>query len=434
MKRPVLNLYQRTGLTLAFGLLLFSVFALVVVRLYILQPVTERAAEELAALLELAAKVWVELPPWTRADYEAELNARHGLRIAPAQAPLSPAEVQPEYLQRLEAALARRFDQTRPVQIDATQPGWYWVDLPVGQQALRLGFLKTRLRQRIPAALVLLGGAGALFILVSTLLLVRHVTRPLSRLHEAVRRLGRGEAFQPLPESGTAELAALARRINLAEAEVHALLANRTTLLAGISHDLRTPIARMQLEVELLEGQADPELLDQLRGDLVEMDGLIGRTLELARGLDRREPADALLGEVVAALVTAYGRGEVSIRTDVAPQCPIRVPGEVFRRVLGNLLDNALHYGGRPVELRVHCGADQATVMVRDHGPGIPPGEREAVLRPFHRLEHSRSRDTGGSGLGLAIVHQLCDTYGWTLTLNDAPGGGLLVGIEVPRG
>jgi two-component system osmolarity sensor histidine kinase EnvZ len=403
------------------------------VRLYVLQPVTERAAEELAALLELAAKVWVELPPWTRADYESELNARHGLRITPAQAPLSPAAAQPEYLQRLEVALARRFGQTRAVQTDAAQPGWYWVDLPVGQQTLRLGFRQTRLRQQIPAALVLLVGAGALFILVSTLLLVRHVTRPLARLHEAVRRLGRGETFQPLPVSGTAELAELAHRINRAEGEVRELLANRTTLLAGISHDLRTPIARMQLEVELLEGRADPELLDQLRGDLVEMDGLIGRTLELARGLDRREPADGLLAEVAAALVQSYERGEASVRADIAPQCPIRVPTEVFRRVLGNLLDNAVRYGGgSPVELSIRCEPRRASVSVRDHGPGIPAGEREAVLRPFHRLDHSRSRDTGGSGLGLAIVRQLCDAYGWTLTLSDAPGGGLVVGVAVP--
>ena len=203
MTRPSLSLFQRTGLTLALGLGIFSMFALLVVRYYVTQPVTERAAEELAALLEFSAKVWVELPPWTRNDYELELKSRHGLLVQPSIDPLQPLSQQPEYLEMLAGALARRVEQPLTLMVDPDRPGWYWVDLPVGGQVLRLGFEQSRLRQHIPTALLLLGGAALAFVLLSTLLVVRHVTRPLSRLQQAVRRLGRGESFDALPETGT---------------------------------------------------------------------------------------------------------------------------------------------------------------------------------------------------------------------------------------
>ncbi|MCP5312914.1 MAG: HAMP domain-containing protein [Chromatiaceae bacterium] len=431
MTRPSLSLFQRTGLTLALGLGIFSMFALLVVRYYVTQPVTERAAEELAALLEFSAKVWVELPPWTRNDYELELKSRHGLLVQPSIDPLQPLSQQPEYLEMLAGALARRVEQPLTLMVDPDRPGWYWVDLPVGGQVLRLGFEQSRLRQHIPTALLLLGGAALAFVLLSTLLVVRHVTRPLSRLQQAVRRLGRGESFDALPETGTTELAQLAHRINRAEREVRDLIANRTTLLAGISHDLRTPIARMQLELALLEGQAAPDLLQQLASDLDEMESLIQRTLELARGLDRREASDGLLGEVAASLRQDYARAGESLSWALPRECPVLVPPKVFKRVLGNLIDNALRYGAdQPVSVSVECRPGRAVVSVRDHGPGIPADQREAVLRPFHRLDSSRSRDTGGSGLGLAIVNQLCTAYGWTLVLADAPGGGLLSTVE----
>lgn len=434
MKRRPLSLYQRTGLTLAAGLLLFSVFALGVVRLYVIAPITERAAEELAALLELSAKVWVELPPWTRQDYARELRERHGLRITASAIELAPVAAHQEFFALLEAALARRFDVAQAVLQEPEQPDWYWVELPVGQETLRLGFAESRLRQRIPAAVLLVGAGGAVFVLITALLVVRRVTRPLSRLHDAVQRLGRGEPFQPVPETGAREFADLAHRINRTEQEVRELLANRTTLLAGISHDLRTPLARMRLALELLQGQAEPGLVAGLEADLDEMNELISRVMELARGLERQESSAANLGDILRDITDDYARSGAAVQCAALPPCTARVPPKVFRRVIGNLLDNAIRYGaGQPVELQAQCLTDRVVVRVRDRGPGIPPQEREAVLRPFYRLEGSRSRGTGGSGLGLAVVRQLCAAHGWTLILDDVPGGGFEVRVEIPH-
>lgn len=433
MRRRPLNLFQRTGLTLAAALLLYSVFALLVTRWLIIQPVTESAAEELAALLELTAKVWVEVPPWTRDDYGKELSSHHALRVGDAGQLLAPTSDRRDYLDYLESALTRRFEQPLQVHADPAQPGWYWVVLPAGGRYVPLGFHSNRLDDHVPTALVLILVVGGLLVLATSLLLVRRLTRPLSNLSRAIHRLGSGEAYQPLPEGGPVELAELAARINQTEQQVRELLESRTTLLAGVSHDLRTPIARMQLALELLDEDADPSLVDGMRHDLEDMDHLIGRALELARGLDGPEAPDTEPEQLLRQLADDYARGGEQLLLELPEDCPRLVPGEAMRRVLGNLLDNALRYGGdSPVTLRLSCTAGHDLVEVVDHGTGIAEEEREAVRRPFHRVEASRARHTGGSGLGLAIVDQLCKAYGWQLLLSDTPGGGLTVGVRIP--
>jgi len=428
-----LNLFQRTALTLTAGLTLYAAFAVLVVKLLVVQPVTERAAQELSALLELSAKVWIELPPWTRDDFEAEMHERHGLRIGRAEGELAEVVNHEDYLTRLEDALATRFASHHHILYDRDNPDWYWVDVPIAKQQLRLGFEQRRLQQQLPTAVILVAGAGALFVLLTALLVVRRVTQPLSRLYQAVQRLGHGESFKSVPETGATELAALARQINRTEHEIRELLANRTTLLAGISHDLRTPIARMRLELELLEGQADDELIQGLRGDLVEMNDLISRIMDLAQGLERHEAGVSQVADVLNALAKDYARTGISVHCQLPDDCEIAVHPKVLRRVVGNLLDNAVHYGlGKPIEISAVCQSRQIEISIRDHGPGIPDDQHAAVLRPFFRLEGSRSRDTGGSGLGLAIVHQLCNAYGWSLKLAQAEGGGLLVRVNIP--
>ena len=435
MSRKPRSLLQRTRLILAIGLAAFLGFTALVVRLAVLEPVTQRAASELAALIELSARVWIELPPWTRPDFEAELRDHHDLRVRAPVAGLQRPAFQADYLDHVELDVATRVGVAEVALFaDPGEPGWYWVDVPVADTVLQFGFHVDRLQDWLHVAVLLIGVAGGMFILVSALYVVQRVTAPLAELEAAVQKLGRGQPFEPIPEQGSAEFAALAARINKAEREIAALLANRTTLLAGVSHDLRTPLTRMQLELELLQGQADPQLLDGMRKDVAEMEELIARTMELARGLDRQEPSDAELGVLLDQVRANYARAGSEIVMSVPPLCSLRVPPKAFRRVLGNLLDNAVRYsGGQRVDVVAECQPDRAVVRVLDRGPGIPADQREAVLGPFHRLEGSRSRGTGGSGLGLAIVRQICETHGWTLTLGDGPTGGLEVRVEVPR-
>lgn len=427
------TLFLRTGLTLGTALLLFSVLAVSIFYLFFIQPVSRQAAEDLAGLLVLTAQTWAELPPATRPDYERELRLHHHLRLATDGPPLTPVTGAPPYFRALESALSERLGAPLAIGEDSATPGWYWADITMGGHQLRLGFRSDRLGERLPLAVLIITAGGALILLASALLFVRRITRPLERMEAATGQVGRNRRPTPLPESGPRELASLARAFNRMEQELHTLLESRTTLMAGISHDLRTPLARMRLALEFLREDAEPEILAGMERDLEEMEQLLGQTLALARGVQSEPPTPLALEEVLHTLAGEYrGRGQ-QIDLRLPDACPVSAPPGALRRVLTNLLDNAFRYGGgAPVTLR--CAAGEAiTITIADRGPGIPPEQRDVVFEPFHRLEHSRSRATGGSGLGLAIVRQLCDANGWRISLHDHDGGGLEARLTLPR-
>ena len=235
-----------------------------------------------------------------------------------------------------------------------------------------------------------------------------------------------------MPETGPAELAALIRQFNRMDQQVRDLIDNRTTLLAGISHDLRTPIARMRLAVEMLPPGKEPDLLEGVKRDLEAMSRLIADALELSRDLEagHSEPCDiaALLAELAEAASQTAQRVEWTQRSP----CVRDISVTALRRIVANLLENALRYGaGAPVALSLHCTEEKTVVAVMDRGPGIPADQREAVFRPFHRLEQSRSSDTGGSGLGMAIARQLADANGWSIRIRDREGGGARIEVRL---
>jgi len=424
------TLFARTGLSVGAALLLFALLSAATSYHYLIRPVAKRAADDLAALLVLSSQTWVELPPATRPDYERELERRHHLRIRAADSALAGADTSQPYLGQLRQALEHRLGFGVPIGADPATPGWYWVDISMGSRTLQVGFPDDRLGEHLPLTLLIVIAGGAVILLLTTLMMVRHLIRPLDRLESATRQVGRGRTVPPLPVGGPRELANLTHSFNRMQGEIRDLLASRTTLLAGISHDLRTPLARMEVALELLH-DSDPGLVTGMRGDIAEMDRLIAAALELARG-SRLEALQGMeLNERLGALVEEY-RNE-RLRLLPGPPCRLELPAQAFRRVVGNLLDNALRYSGeQPVTIACGCGDGQALVRIIDRGPGIPAGQREAVFRPFHRLENSRSRDTGGSGLGLAIVRQLCELYGWEMELIEPEHQGLEVQLRIP--
>jgi len=308
---------------------------------------------------------------------------------------------------------------------------WFWVSLPAGGGRLSVGLPHQRIGPRpILAILVSLAG-GVLLTLAAAWWLARRTTRPLHLLEQAATSLGRGQTPERLPETGPREIAALSRRFNEMAKQVEDLLAARTVLLAGVSHDLRTPLARLRLAVEMLVRKPSPELAAQVEGDVEAMDRLIADVLTLARGFGHEASKQAvvrdLLAELVGATPGAAGRVEIE-----AADITLAVPVGALRRILVNLLENALRYGGgQPVTLRAEATAGGCRIGVLDRGPGIPRAEQEAVFRPFYRLESSRSVSTGGSGLGLAIVRQLAAAQGWEVSLQDRPEGGLAIWLRI---
>ncbi len=425
MRAPA-TLLARTALTLAASLLVLFLFSIAVMFYYVMGPMAQQAAEDAAALLVLSAQTWAELPPDTRADFEYELESNHGIILKVADQPLPASIHWRPHMRLLKQALeARLHGQPVHISLDEHDDSLFWVEFEVAERRLLLGVPRHRVTPHMPYVLLWLISGGLLVLLVTSLVMVRRMTLPLARMSEAVTRFGRGERVQ-LAEEGPRELQALAHSFNEMTRQIDELMANRTTLLAGISHDLRTPIARLNLAIELLPQDADPELLARMRKDFNEMDKLITRTLQLARSLDAKQLAREHIDMTVMLEMVAAEYPQHDIQLSLPPRaCPAKLNASALKRVLGNLIDNALRYGGAPVELQLRCDADAPVIDVLDHGPGIPEDKLEQVFQPFFRLETSRSSATGGSGLGLAIVHQLCHANGWVVKLTRREDGGL---------
>jgi len=428
VKRLARSLFARTALTLALAFVVFQAAAFWVVYRTLIVPVAERSAADLAGLIVLSAQTWVELPPQTRAAFEAELARRHGLRLTTVEVGATAAAPHFSFRTQIEAALSRRVGHAVILRgVPGTSA--VWLDIPLGGHDLRVGFFPDRYAVEPPLAAIAVAALGAFLSLLTALLLVRRITVPLARAVRATRQVGAGQLPDPLPETGPAELAELARRFNHMARAVRELLDNRTTLLSGISHDLRTPMTRLQLNLELLRDAPNPARIDRAVADLAEMNQLIHGYLELAR-TTQAEPKvcfdlAGLLQEVAADMGLPW-RG-------TAP-CEVEAGRLALRQIVANLVQNAQRYGGEaPIELVLECTDNLARVIVRDGGTGIPDDQLEKVFRPFYRLETSRSQATGGTGLGLAIVRQLAETNGWKVLLRNRATGGLEAVLEIRR-
>jgi two-component system osmolarity sensor histidine kinase EnvZ len=223
--------------------------------------------------------------------------------------------------------------------------------------------------------------------------------------------------IEPLPETGPRELVSLARNFNTMAQEISVLLANRTTLLAGISHDLKTPLTRMRLALALLPETVDEQLIARFERNLESMDELISDALRFARGT-REVPQEIEVQPFIEEILASFEHG-VTLNMCAPGSLRVQVAPSAFRRVLINLVSNGCQHGGA-VTVRV----EPDFVRVIDNGPGIPGEYREQVFQPFFRLDSSRSSATGGSGLGLAIVQQLCQAHGWEIGIESVTSGG----------
>jgi len=438
LKRQPKTLFTRTWLTVAAAVLAFLLFSSAIMAYYLVRPMARQSADDLAALMVLSAQVWVELPPRTRPDFEIELYQNHGVTISESKTEdLQRHALETPYMHYLEQALALRLDTTIPIQTSMDDELWLWVDIPMADRDLRFSFPHSRIGARPPAVVLWLLAGGFVATLLTSLFLVRKLNQPLEELTTAAIRLGQGGKPDPLPEKGPKEIVTLTTRFNEMMHEIHELLENRTTLLAGISHDLRTPIARIRLAIEMLNPDGDAQLIDRIKNDLTEMDDLIGRTLSFAKGLDdavKQAGFESIeLGSLIDDCVQSHKQTRIDMVSDSSGSCFVEINRMALKRVLDNLIENAIRYSEKQVSVNWRCDAEAAEVSINDQGPGIPEDQIQSVFQPFHRLENSRNRATGGSGLGLAIVEQFCIAYGWSIELKRNELGGTSAVLTIPK-
>ncbi len=298
-------------------------------------------------------------------------------------------------------------------------------------ETVRLSIMPPR-DQALPSHFDFLSYLGLFLASIALLayLVARMTTRPLKQLAQAANDLGRDINHPPLVQKGSSEIRQASAAFNAMQARIAEHIAQRTQMLAAITHDLQTPLTRLRLRLEKVP---DLELRDKLVGDLSSMQEMVREGLDLARSMDSSEPMqpldlDSLLDSVCADAADA-GQ-EVTLQGQTSMSLMARPMA--LQRCLINLIDNAVKYG-RYAHVQVErMGTNAARIHVRDGGLGIAPDLLLKVFEPFYRLESSRSRDSGGTGLGLTIARNIAEQHGGSLSLANHREGGLEVSLILP--
>jgi signal transduction histidine kinase len=355
-----------------------------------------------------------------REQLRAALGPGYGIEIAATPDPPPPAvALPPAFLEAHELAQhparAQRYDVTVRF-ADGAGVTYRVLRMPGGAPLPRNLFLNLSL-------LVLL-------LVIVLYVAARNITRPLSDLARAADSVGRDtRPAQPLAERGARELRDAARAFNTMQDRLHRYLDSRSRVLAAMSHDLKTPLTRLRLQVETLE---NPPMQARIGRELDEMESMVREALALFRGLDDGEPPTAIdIEELLAQIREEFTDMGAAVTVAGHALRPFTGKAQALKRCLTNLIANAVKFGTR-ADILIEDGAD-LLIRVRDRGPGIPEEELERVFEPFYRLESSRNRDSGGTGLGLSIARDVAQAHGGSLQLANAPGGGLEATLRLPR-
>ncbi|MCC7218477.1 MAG: HAMP domain-containing protein [Burkholderiales bacterium] len=362
------------------------------------------------------------------------LSGEYGVRIIPEAE--RPMRGQPPSGPLMEQMAERLRDRLGPeteirfapraqmlfVRVVAAGTG-YWIGVPVPSRPPADEF---------PTRALVWTLAVLAFLLAAAYGFARYLARPLRDLNAAVVRVGRGEMPPPLPESGPSEIAAVNRGFNAMTRDLSRIEQDRALLLAGVSHDLRTPLARLRLGVEM--GLADEALRTGMVADIDEMDRIIGQFLDFARSDTTTAFEAADLNMVVAACVDRYARAGKAVRFAAGGLPPLSLKPTAISRLVANLVDNALAYGAPPVDVTTSQADGMAVVDVADRGRGIAAAEVERLKQPFTRASAARARSDGaaGAGLGLAIVDRIARLHGGSLDLLPRDGGGTIARVRLP--
>jgi two-component system osmolarity sensor histidine kinase EnvZ len=273
----------------------------------------------------------------------------------------------------------------------------------------------------------MVGTSLVLFAVAS--IFMRNQIRPIRRLAEAADTFGKGgEMSQDFRIQGATEVRIAATAFNRMRARINRQIRQRTDMLSGVGHDLRTPMTRMKLQLAMVPDS--PEIED-LKSDLAEMEQMIEGYLTFARGDGDEKAVATDLSNVISDSISTWQRNGTSIDFHVEDEIKLPLKQKAFRRCIDNLIANASKYGDH-IWVRAGRRRNDIEITVDDDGPGIPESEQQNVFRPFYRIDESRNRETGGTGLGLAIARDIVRAHGGDITLDTSPQDGLRARIRLP--
>ena len=393
------------------------------------QPRARQMAQMVVSVVNLTRAAVLSAAPEWRSALLSELAESEGLlvRMAEPGDTLEALPDRPPILREMaENVRASLGDNTRfAAQRNGVEA--LWVSFFIGGEEFWVALPRERVEHPVSEVLLIWSGVVLVLALLGAYFIARQVARPLKRLAQAAQQVGQGATPQPLPERGAQEIVAVSRAFNQMSADLAADERERALVLAGISHDLRTPLARVRLAAEL---SADESLREGLVADVEQMDAVIRQFLDYAR-LDESEAAVSTDLQALVQETAQPFAAQAKLTLDLQPVPPLVVRPLLLKRALANLLDNAVKYGGGEIIVQLGQGGNRVVMAVADRGAGIPAAQREAAKRPFMRLESARS-DATGSGLGLAIVERAARLHGGELQLEDRAEGGLVARLVLP--
>ncbi|NKI69661.1 HAMP domain-containing protein [Collimonas pratensis] len=430
------GLLWRTFFMLAFLITVSMVAWVASFRIVERGPRAQALAAQIISIVTITRAALTHSAPDLRRELLFDLASNEGIRIYPLEdtdqidPPVDDA-IMPDLEKEVRSKLG---NQTR-FSSKVNEIGGFWVSFKIDGDEYWLVLDRERVERgsgvqwlQWASVALILSLLGAMFI--STL-----INQPLSRLTAATRAVAKGLQPEPLPETGPTEIEEANRSFNQMVSDLQRIESDRAIILAGISHDLRTPLARMLLEVEMANLTDDAR--SGMQSDLAQMDGIIGQFLHYAKPTDTSSFEKINLSELIENVVqTAERQADIRIQAQIAPDIYVSGNETELRRVLNNVIENSRRYGKQDgadcvdIDISVQVRQDRALVTLADHGPGIPEGEIDRLLRPFTRLDVARGQ-ANGSGLGLAIVSRIVKQHGGKLRVSNREGGGLSSQIEL---
>ena len=412
-------------------LIVVSLAASVVIFRHVQQePHAKQMAQLVVSVVNLTRAAVLSAAPEWRTALLAELAESEGLRVQMAEAGdvLKPLPEHPTELRMMVDKVRDSLGSNTRFAAERNGEEALWVSFFIGKEEFWIALPKERVEHSFYQILLPWGVLVFALSLPSAYFIARQVARPLKQLAQAALQVGQGTWPQPLPERGAREIVTVSRAFNQMSADLASNERERALVLAGISHDLRTPLARVRIAAEFI---ADESLREGLAADVEQMDAVIQQFLDYAR-LDETEAVRATdLKSLVKEVAQQFSAQARSILLDVHDVPALQVRPLLMKRALSNLFDNAIKYGGG--EVTVHLDQENGNVIlaVEDRGTGIPTVQRASAKRPFIRLESARS-DTSGSGLGLAIVERAARLHEGEFILEDNVAGGLVAKLVLP--
>lgn len=426
------SLLWRTLAVVVAALVLSQATALWLFDEYITQPRVALTTRQFVSHLKTVSVAMQTVGEAQQPAFIARIAEQDGIRISPVGAadPMRPAADRPA-LRQFRERLRDSFGPGADVYVRAADPAdaearprVLWVRLPAGARQFWVAFPRARIERDPIAAVVAWSVAGLGIAILATFLLMWRLNHPLGELARAAEKLGKGGNPEPVAEAGPDEIRALARAFNQMKDDLRKGEGERATFLAGVSHDLRTPLSRLRLDVEMLEGKVEGDVQRAMVADLEDMNAIIDQFIDFARS-EATEPLSSVnLSELARACAERAMRSGTQVRCELAdvPAMPMRPLA--LQRLVDNLVGNAARHAGGEVLLRTLHEGPAVTVAVLDRGPGIPAGMSERLKQPFTRADEARS-GSSGAGLGLPIANRVAVLHGGRLDLLAREGGGL---------